>query len=101
MLVVDRIFLFFILFLVCLLGICENNSCQINDNAEYLNTAPLISLNTGGDANIILPRVCVDYNIPNIDESIFNDKKIGKELNICPPVPLFNACEFESFEENF
>lgn len=86
-------FLFLILLSVCFLGMCDNKySCQINGDLEYLSVAmPSLRTLKLESIQVILSTPYTDYNIPNIDDIMMNDKKVGKELNICPPVELMDV----------
>lgn len=88
MLVTHKILLLTFL-LVCIIGKCNKNNCQINDDVEYLNTEPLCMLHAGNN-DLVLPIPYGDYNIPNINSIILSEKKVGKELNIYPPVALIH-----------
>lgn len=100
MLVINKILFFFMLLSVCFVGICKRNNCQINGDIKYLNTQPFFVLNSG-DKNIKLPDPCVDYDIPNIIENtVINNAKVGKELNICPPILLIDVLKESCIIEN-
>lgn len=78
---------------MCLVRICyARNSCQINGDTEYLNliVPPVNKLKLIKDIGGVLSTPCADYNLSDIDDIIMSDKKIGKELDICPPFDLYN-----------
>lgn len=88
-----KIFLM-ILLLVCLYDVRSDDKCQINGNVEYLNTVPLIMLNIRDD--IASSTLYVNYDIPDISSINAKGKKIGKKLNICPPIALIDVDVYES-----
>lgn len=73
--------------LISFVGQCNKNSCQINNDVDYLNTVPFIILCVANN-DFVLPIPSLDYNIPNVDNIILEKSKVGKDLNICPPVAL-------------
>lgn len=87
MLIIHKILFLMLLLLVCYVGLCNRDSCRINDDVEYLETFSLVELYSG-DKSVVLPTVYMDYNIPDINSIAAGSGKIGKELNICPPVAL-------------
>lgn len=89
---IHRISLLMVLLLLvcCSIGKCSTNVCQIDGDIEYLCATPLIILHSE-DENVVLPTPYVDYNISDISDVVFNsENKVGKGLNICPPVALIN-----------
>lgn len=91
--VINRTFLLIFLLLIWFSGWCSNRiSCRINDsNLEYLNTNSSCVMLNPEDSNIVLPVSYTDYYIPNIgDDVVLSKYKVGKELNICPPVALID-----------
>ncbi|URJ29889.1 hypothetical protein M9406_02875 [Blochmannia endosymbiont of Camponotus sp.] len=73
----------------CSSEIYKENRCRLNGNLEYLDTVSLLELNLPENLDILLPISYGDYVIPKIsDINITNFQKIGKKLNICPPVVL-------------
>lgn len=88
--IVNRIF-FFIFFLMLFSNICNGKyCCKINDGVEYLYTVSFIKLRLN-DNDVFLPIPCEKYAIPDINSISISKCKVGKELNICPPVALIDG----------
>lgn len=90
---VNRAFLLIFLLLIWFSGWGgHRSSCRINDSdLEYLNTNFSCIMLNPENSNIVLPVSYTDYYIPEIGDNVVASKcKIGKALNICPPVALID-----------
>ncbi|WHL25182.1 MAG: outer membrane protein assembly factor BamC [Candidatus Blochmannia vicinus] len=77
-----------ILLSACASEIYKENRCKLNGNLKYLNTVSLLELNLPENLDILLPVSYDDYVIPKVSNINSDTQKIGKKLNICPPVVL-------------
>lgn len=77
-----------ILLSACSSEIYQENRCKLNGNLEYLNTVSLLELNLPENLGVLLSVSSYDnYVIPKISNlDTISTQKIGKQLNICPPI---------------
>ncbi|WP_236608095.1 outer membrane protein assembly factor BamC [Candidatus Blochmanniella chromaiodes] len=86
-----------ILLSACSLGTSQEERCKLNGDLSYLDAASLVELNIPEDLDGVLPISYDDYVIPDVtkeDNTIA--QKVGKQLDICPPLIFSTDMSHES-----
>ncbi|URJ27703.1 outer membrane protein assembly factor BamC [Candidatus Blochmanniella camponoti] len=86
-----------ILLSACSFGIYKEDRCKLNGDLSYLDSVSLAELNIPEDLDGALPTSYDDYVVPDVireDNTIA--QKVGKQLNICPPLIFSTDMSHES-----
>lgn len=87
-----------VLLSACAFGTYQEGRCKLNDhNLSYLDSTPLVELNFPGDLDVVAPISYDDYVVPDIiNKDNIDTQKVGKQLDICPPLVFSEDISHES-----
>lgn len=86
-----------VLLSACSFGIYKEDRCKLNGDLSYLDAVSLEALNIPEDLGGAFLTSCNDYVVPDVikkDNTIA--QKVGKQLNICPPLIFSTDMSHES-----